>query len=277
MVGRLRSHARRNLVAYLALVVALAATGGAAYSAIPDANSVIHACYDNAGGTLRVIDTDAAGVCRPTETALDWNQKGQPGVAGAQGAQGPQGPPGVGTTYGKSALGPVELPKPGLRKTVVTLTVPRGSYVITGKAVGQTFVPKMSFDGCLDDLQSFEGIKKIIGCNSEYNRRNLGATIFECSVSAGASRDLGRANLIAGVRQFYAFQTVSANVLHTFEGSSNKITLSCVQYPEARWPAKITHARLIAMKVDQINPLNAFRTRSIKIPRAKKPKTRVLP
>ena len=109
-VVKLRAHARRNLVAYLALGVALAATGGVAYSAIPDANSVIHSCYDNVSGALRVSDTEAGGVCRGGETALVWNQKGQPG------ATGPQGAPGLGTTYGKSKAGLVALPTRGRRR-----------------------------------------------------------------------------------------------------------------------------------------------------------------
>ncbi|MDQ5831656.1 MAG: hypothetical protein M3550_01180 [Actinomycetota bacterium] len=262
MMERLHSHARRNLVAYLALGIALAATGSVAYSAIPDANSVIHGCYENASGVLRVIDTEASGTCRGGETALDWNQKGQAGATGAQ------GPPGLATTYGRSAGGPVALPDPGKKKTVVALTVPRGSYVITGKAVGSLTVPGFSCEpGTL-----------VTYCVMLHNERRLASTIFGCTVEAGTSSDLGRANLIAGANQLKAFQTVSANVLHTFQGASNKISLTCVQYAGGKWPAKITNARLIAMKVDQINPLNAFRAVSIKVPKAKrKPRLRSAP
>ena len=56
MVHTLASHARRNLVAYVALVAALAAVGGVAYSSIPDPQGVIHGCYDNTTGARRVID-----------------------------------------------------------------------------------------------------------------------------------------------------------------------------------------------------------------------------
>ena len=45
MLQGLASHARRNVVAYLALVAALGAAGGVAYSSIPDAQGVIHGCY----------------------------------------------------------------------------------------------------------------------------------------------------------------------------------------------------------------------------------------
>ena len=47
MLQGLASHARRNVVAYLALGVALGAAGGVAYSSIPDAQGVIHGCYSN--------------------------------------------------------------------------------------------------------------------------------------------------------------------------------------------------------------------------------------
>lgn len=256
------SHVRRNLVAYLALGVALAATGGVAYSAIPDGGGVIHSCYDNVTGAMRVIDTEASGVCRGGETALDWNQRGQPGAAG------PQGPPGLGTTYGKSKAELVALPDPGQKKTVLSLTVPRGNYVIFGKAVGALSVPGFS---CAPNTE-------IVYCNLQHNERRLAATIFGCAVQAGESSDLGRANLIAGANHQSAYQTVSTNVMHSFQGNSNKISLTCLQYAGGKWPAGVHNARLIAMKVDQINPLNPFRAFAIKVSKPKrKPKLRAVP
>lgn len=264
-------HVRRHLVGYLALVVALAAGGGVAYSSIPDGAGVIHGCYDTASGALRVIDTDAAGVCRGGETALDWNQKGEPGLSGAMGAPGaagPQGPPGSATAYGRSAGGPIALPEPGGVKKVATLTVPRGSYVITGKAVGGLNVPGFSCQPGTD----------VVLCNMLHNERRLAATIFGCAVQAGASSDLGRASVIAGANHQSAYQTVSANVLHTFTGTSNKISLGCVQYGGGKWPVKIANARLIAMRVNQVNPVNAFRAFAPRILRARpKPKLRDKP
>ena len=41
------------------VVLALAAVlGGAAYAAIPDPSGLIHGCYDNQSGKLRVFDAD---------------------------------------------------------------------------------------------------------------------------------------------------------------------------------------------------------------------------
>ncbi len=81
-------------------VVAVTATAGCALgvgatvalAAIPSTDGVIHGCYSNTKGTLRVIDDTAA--CTTGETRLTWNQKGQPGPQGPQGEQGPAGLPG---------------------------------------------------------------------------------------------------------------------------------------------------------------------------------------
>ena len=176
------------MVAYLALVAAVVAAGGVAYSSIPDAQGVIHGCYSDVDGTLRVIDTaNASDVCRGAETALDWNQQGQPGPTGHTGLPGPAGPPGAALTYGKSASGPVALPSPGQMKTIATLSVPGGSYAIFAKAVGSLTVPGFSCAPGTD----------VIYCNLLHNERRLASTAFGCLIQAGASSDLGRANLIA--------------------------------------------------------------------------------
>lgn len=64
------------------LVVGLIAgaliAGGLAYATIPGSGGVIHACYSNANGRLRVIDAEAGETCANNETALDWNRTGAP-------------------------------------------------------------------------------------------------------------------------------------------------------------------------------------------------------
>jgi hypothetical protein len=69
---------RGALLLGLAALV-LAGAGGVAYATIPDSAGIIHACFLNQGGNLRVIDTDAGAVCRPGETPLSWNQSGSAG------------------------------------------------------------------------------------------------------------------------------------------------------------------------------------------------------
>ena len=86
----LRRYARRpSPPMVVALIALLLASGGVAYAAIPDSGGLIHGCYSDRTGTLRVINTEATPpeTCNTTkETALFWNQTGQPGVAGADGA-----------------------------------------------------------------------------------------------------------------------------------------------------------------------------------------------
>jgi len=264
MVQRLASHARRNVVAYLALVAALGAAGGVAYSSIPDAQGVIHGCYDDTTGALRVIDTDGSGVCRGGETALDWNQEGQPGPTGHTGLP---GAPGVALTYGRSRSGPVALPDSAQPKTIATLVVPGGSYAVFAKAVGGLTVPSFSCAPGTD----------VIYCNLLHNERRLASTTFGCLIQAGASSDLGRANLIAGANALSASETVGAELVNTFPDGLNTIRLRCLQYAGGEWPARITNARLIAMRVDRAGELDLFKALSTKIARApKKPKLRPL-
>lgn len=264
MVHRLASHARRNLVAYVALVAALAAVGGVAYSSIPDPQGVIHGCYDNTSGAVRVIDTAGSDVCRGGETALDWNQQGQPGPTGHTGLP---GPPGVALTYGKAASGPVGLPDAGQVKTIATLMVPGGSYAVFAKAMGGLTVPTFSCAPGTD----------VIYCNMLHNERRLASTTFGCLIQAGASSDLGRANLIAGANSLSASETVGAELVNTFPDGLHAIRLRCLQYAGGKWPVSISNARLIAMRVDRAGQLDLFKALLPKIVRApKKPKLKPL-
>jgi hypothetical protein len=83
----LRSRLRWLLVA----TGALATIGGVAYAAIPDSSGVIHGCYTNRVGVLRVIDPSAGQSCTSLETPIQWSQKGPKGDAGPTGSAGPKG------------------------------------------------------------------------------------------------------------------------------------------------------------------------------------------
>ena len=77
--------------------VSVLVMGGAAVAAAPDADGVIHACYDNRGqGAMRIVGEDVA--CKANEARLQWNQQGaagEPGPAGPKGDTGPTGPAGA--------------------------------------------------------------------------------------------------------------------------------------------------------------------------------------
>jgi hypothetical protein len=115
------------------VVLGSAAVGAAvfatAHAAIPDSNGVIHSCYRNSDGSLRVVDDPTS--CKHDETALSWSQTGPQGPQGSVGAQGPQGPQGVPGTSASShvyeASNTHELPEDTY---LVGLTLPPGQYVV---------------------------------------------------------------------------------------------------------------------------------------------------
>src|SRR3954465_5044277 len=94
MIGSVRAHLRQNVVAYLALFVALGGTGAFAATVLVSADGTISGCVAKKGkhkGALRVVKPGAR--CKRRETAIAFNQRGQPGTAGEQGAPGTPGSP----------------------------------------------------------------------------------------------------------------------------------------------------------------------------------------
>ena len=92
-MGRLQGLSRGGRV-LLALAIGGAVFGiaTAVQASIPDANGVIHGCYNtslahgNPIGGLRVIDTAKLnGNCASWETPLNWNQRGVTGPTGVGG------------------------------------------------------------------------------------------------------------------------------------------------------------------------------------------------
>lgn len=115
-----------------ALILAIAAlTAGVVQASIPDSNGVIHGCYANKDGSLRVIDTGSGGACdAKKETALNWNQKGP---TGPKGIPGPSG-----TSHGYSWYGGLLTGTTlgGSFSKVGELTgLPAGSYIVTARGL----------------------------------------------------------------------------------------------------------------------------------------------
>ena len=90
-LGRVRAIKAWRIGLMVAVLVAVAGGAGLALGAIPDTTGVIHGCYLNKIGTLRVIDTDAGQKCASFETPIQWNQTGPVGPTGPQGSTGPHG------------------------------------------------------------------------------------------------------------------------------------------------------------------------------------------
>src|SRR5262245_52439138 len=77
---------------WIAAALGLAAAVGIAKATIPDGGGVIHSCFQNNNGSLRVVDDPTT--CRNNETPLAWGQTGPQGPIGPRGPQGPIGPQG---------------------------------------------------------------------------------------------------------------------------------------------------------------------------------------
>ena len=122
-------------IAATAVGATLAGVGiGAAI--IPGSDGVIHGCYANKMGALRVIDSSAS--CNDkTETAIEWNKQGIQGIQGEPGPQGSQGDPGAtGTSHAYvSARDPLVLETDSAYSVINSLPLPQGKYLVTSKFV----------------------------------------------------------------------------------------------------------------------------------------------
>src|SRR5215469_14310185 len=117
-------------------MLALVAGSATAYAAIAspiDSSGVIHGCYYPATttGSHRVVLQEAGRRCPRGTTAIKWNQKGP---AGPQGPVGPPGPRGPSAGFTASTDG-VALTNGTTDTSVVSLTLPAGSYIVQAKLV----------------------------------------------------------------------------------------------------------------------------------------------
>ncbi len=98
---------RRLAAAGVVLGVGTLAAAGVAIAGIPGADGVIHGCYQQQKGALRIVDS-AVDSCSPSETAIKWSQTGPQGPQGVSGPAGPQGP--VGSAGPAGPTGPAGTP-----------------------------------------------------------------------------------------------------------------------------------------------------------------------
>jgi hypothetical protein len=119
---RLINHLRHNVIAYLALVLAIGASGGYAFAAT--STKTIHACVMKHSGELLLKNK-----CTRGESKLVWNQQGPAGPQGKAGVTGAAGSTPysaegvVGINGGYSGTGLTSAPL-GTGEYQVTLTGP---------------------------------------------------------------------------------------------------------------------------------------------------------
>jgi hypothetical protein len=139
MPRSLVSRVRPSPALIIAIVALFVALGGVAYATIPGSDGVIHGCYLNKNGTLRVIDPGAGQKCSGFETAVQWNQTGPRGLQGLQGspgAAGPAGPagptgPGVSYWFRTDSTGHVVASGPG---AIQVTDLGQGYYRVVGQS-----------------------------------------------------------------------------------------------------------------------------------------------
>jgi hypothetical protein len=126
MHHRILRHLRANVVAYLALGLAVGASGG--YAIAATSTKTITVCADKKTGVLHL---HARGRCKRSQTTLSWNQKGAQGATGSQGPAGAAGAPAVSVWATTFAAGGV------LSGEGVTVQhVSAGTYQVTITAAG---------------------------------------------------------------------------------------------------------------------------------------------
>ena len=154
-------HISRRVLTVAGTVTVLVGAGtaaGAAIAAGPVSSGVVSACYKTAAasnGSHAVVLENTGHTCPSGSTHVTWNQKGQTGPQGPVGPHGPTGPQGPagpqGTTGPQGPVGPqgprgpsagftastddVALTNGTSDTSVVSLTLPAGSYIVQAKLV----------------------------------------------------------------------------------------------------------------------------------------------
>ena len=98
------SHARRNAIPYLALLLVLVVGAGGGYALAASKSKTITVCADKKTGILHLHDR---GKCKRDQTRVMWNQRGPQGLPGVQGPSGQPGAPAVSVWANVSQLGVV--------------------------------------------------------------------------------------------------------------------------------------------------------------------------
>jgi hypothetical protein len=130
-------HISRRVLAVAGTVTVLAGVGtaaGAAIAAGPVSSGVVSACYKTvaaSNGSHAVVLENTGHACPSGYTHVTWNQKGQTGPQGPVGPQGPRGPS-AGFT---ASTDDVVLTNGTTDTSVVSLTLPAGSYIVQAKLV----------------------------------------------------------------------------------------------------------------------------------------------
>lgn len=142
-------HISRRVLGVAGTVTVLVGVGtaaGAAIAAGPVSSGVVSACYKTvaaSNGSHAVLLENTGHTCPSGYTHVTWNQKGQTGPQGQigpqgqpgpQGQTGPEGPPGPSAGF-TASTDDIGLANGTTDTSVVSLTLPAGSYIVQAKLV----------------------------------------------------------------------------------------------------------------------------------------------
>jgi hypothetical protein len=168
------------LSAVAAPIVTALIVGGVAWAAIPDGDDhEFHACYDNQSGSLRIYDPSGGPIkaCGKNETAVTWNQAGQPGPPGQQ------GPSGLSHAYSAASSGVTQLGPDAV--TVLSLDLPAGSYAVffkTNAATQGTVSCALESDTGPSDFSAVTGdVSSVLVLESTVHLTSAGSVEINCS------------------------------------------------------------------------------------------------
>jgi len=180
--------------AALGAIVGALAAGGIAYAAIPDSGGVFHACYKKIGGQVRLVNS--ASDCNSSESATQWNRNG------------PTGPTGPSDAYDSGQLPQVLLDPAGFPRTVVSLPLPAGSFVVSARldvsdaaTIGGTEIVCELFNATSlevidkQDSMGAAGVPMPLLGTTALN--NPGAVSIRCTVSGGVAPFANEPRIVA--------------------------------------------------------------------------------
>ena len=167
-----------------AAVVLAVAAASTAFATIPSADGVIHGCFKQFAGTLRLVEGGES--CSAKERPIAWNARGPKGDTGPVGPQGPAGPRGPAADFGTGAgLEKLELHAPPPIGDQTLLQIEQGYRLPQGCSAGA--VPQRSGNGwvCGSGSGAGQAILRAQGADIGVDS-NTGAVPVTAELPAGA-------------------------------------------------------------------------------------------
>jgi len=127
---------RTRLLLVLGVAASAFGIASAVQASIPDVKGVIHGCFANKDGGLRVVDPGSGGACdSKKETPLSWNQAGPTGSTGLKGSTGATGTSHAYSSY-KGLFQSTNL-GPSFTSVGQLTGLPAGTYVVWARGIIQ--------------------------------------------------------------------------------------------------------------------------------------------